>query len=286
MQSIGERLEEARKRKGISIREASEATKIRGEYLHKFESNQFDIKLPEIYVRGFIRTYANYLKIPADKIVSDYNGLGLGEARNARTLNREVYGRMDLSVSSAKPEKETKEPAPTAEPTEAIEPPAPRNPATFVPKSTGGGGNSISIDQGLLIKVAAAAVGLIVLLILIFAFMGRGSKSSSSSSSAVSSAPTAPAETWVHAQANETSLTLVALDRVQVNVLTDAGRVLYQGTLTRGERRAIPYTMKLQVNTDVPENLRINIGGQEFPLIDPKGPPGTYLKSAVIGAPK
>ena len=61
MQTIGERLEEARKRKGISIREAAEATKIRGDYLHKYESNQFDIKLPEIYVRGFLRTYANYL---------------------------------------------------------------------------------------------------------------------------------------------------------------------------------------------------------------------------------
>jgi cytoskeleton protein RodZ len=56
MQTIGERLEEARKRKGISIREAAEATKIRGDYLHKYENNQFDIKLPEIYVRGFLRT--------------------------------------------------------------------------------------------------------------------------------------------------------------------------------------------------------------------------------------
>jgi transcriptional regulator with XRE-family HTH domain len=283
MQSIGERLEEARKRKGISIREAAEATKIRGDYLHKFESNQFDIKLPEIYVRGFIRTYANYLKVPADKIVSDYNGLGLGEARNSRALNREVYGRMDLSVSSAKPEKETKEPAPAAEPTDAIEPAAPRNPATFVPKSTGG--NSISIDQGLLIKIGAAAVALVILIVLIFAFAGRSGKTPSPSSTA-SSAQTGPSETWVRAQPNESSLTLVALDRVQVTVQTDAGRILYQGVLTRGERRAIPYTMKLQVNTDVPENLRINIGGQEFPLIDPKGPPGTYLKSAVIGAPK
>jgi cytoskeletal protein RodZ len=110
MQSIGERLEEARKRKGISIREAAEATKIRGDYLHKFESNQFDIKLPEIYVRGFLRTYANYLKTPADKIVSDYNALGLGESSKAsRNLNREVYGRLDLSVSCTKEEKEKKE---------------------------------------------------------------------------------------------------------------------------------------------------------------------------------
>jgi len=58
MQTIGERLEEARKRKGISIREAAEATKIRSDYLHKFESNQFDLNLAEIYTRGFLRSYA------------------------------------------------------------------------------------------------------------------------------------------------------------------------------------------------------------------------------------
>ena len=101
MQTIGERLEEARKRKGISIREAAEATRIRGDYLHKFESNQFDITLPDIYVRGFLRTYAGYLKLPVDKISADYNALGLGQPK-PKGLNRELYGRMELSVANAK----------------------------------------------------------------------------------------------------------------------------------------------------------------------------------------
>ena len=35
MQTIGERLEEARKKRGLSLREAAEATKIRGDYLQK-----------------------------------------------------------------------------------------------------------------------------------------------------------------------------------------------------------------------------------------------------------
>ena len=64
MQTIGERLEEARKKKGISIREAAESTKIRGDFLQKFEGNHFDIGLTEIYTRGFLRNYANYLKLP------------------------------------------------------------------------------------------------------------------------------------------------------------------------------------------------------------------------------
>ena len=54
MQTIGERLEEARKRKGISVREAAETTKIRSDYLQKFEANSFDVNLPPLYIRGFV----------------------------------------------------------------------------------------------------------------------------------------------------------------------------------------------------------------------------------------
>ena len=101
----------------ISIREAAEATKIRGDYLHKFETNQFDIKLPEIYVRGFIRNYSNFLKLPGDKLVNDYLALGLGEGGRpgSRNLNREIYGKIEIghTNSSAKNSNQT-EPAPSA----------------------------------------------------------------------------------------------------------------------------------------------------------------------------
>src|SRR3954467_5497441 len=99
MQTIGDRLEEARKKKGISIREAAEATKIRGDYLQKFESNQFDIGLTEIYTRGFLRNYANYLKLPAERILNDYPPPARGDVP-PRQPSREIYGRMDISVST------------------------------------------------------------------------------------------------------------------------------------------------------------------------------------------
>ena len=77
MQTIGERLEEARKRKGISVREAAELTKIRSDYLQKFESNTFEIGLPPLYVRGFIRTYARFLELDPERITSDVDALWL-----------------------------------------------------------------------------------------------------------------------------------------------------------------------------------------------------------------
>jgi cytoskeleton protein RodZ len=113
MQTIGERLEDARKRKGISIREAAEATKIRGDYLQRFEGNQFDLGLAEIYVKGFLRSYSHFLGLPADRIINDFNGLGLSGNTRGRTPSREVYGRMDLSVATAA-EVAAQEPAATA----------------------------------------------------------------------------------------------------------------------------------------------------------------------------
>ena len=72
MQTIGEKIEETRKRKGISLSEAAEATKIRRDFLLNIESNEYDYDLPEIYKRGFIKNYAKYLKLNPEKVLSQY----------------------------------------------------------------------------------------------------------------------------------------------------------------------------------------------------------------------
>lgn len=76
MQTIGERLLEARQRRGVSIREAAEATKVRGDYLAAMESNQFDsIPLADVYRRGFLKIYARFLRLDSERVVGDFNAL-------------------------------------------------------------------------------------------------------------------------------------------------------------------------------------------------------------------
>lgn len=96
MTSIGDRLEEARKRQGISLREAAEATKIRVDFLSNFERNDFDFDLPDVYKRGFLKLYARYLKVDVDKIMTDYNAVALGNVRSQRRDRGEHFGRIDL----------------------------------------------------------------------------------------------------------------------------------------------------------------------------------------------
>jgi len=101
MQSIGERLEEARKRKGISLREASEATKIRSDFLANIEQGQFDFELPEIYKRGFVKNYANYLKLDPQSILADYDAYLADAPPSTKKNGSELFGSMELKPTQS-----------------------------------------------------------------------------------------------------------------------------------------------------------------------------------------
>ncbi len=69
---IGDLLREARRARGLTLEEASEATKIRARYLRALESEDWDAMPARAYARGFLRTYAAYLGLDADAIVESY----------------------------------------------------------------------------------------------------------------------------------------------------------------------------------------------------------------------
>jgi transcriptional regulator with XRE-family HTH domain len=230
MQTIGERLEEARKKRGVSIREAADATKIRGEYLQKFEGNQFDIGLTEIYTRGFLRGYANYLRIPSDRLLSDYTALRGGELR-PRQPSREVYGRMDLAISSADERGEPQSDAAAAEG-------AQRNQARFqrpgenLPKGP-------AIDPALVFKGGIILV--IVVGALLIAWIIKSLASGPASPTVRSAAPAAGEITEASSPAPATGVSIVALETVRIKVVRKSDNMeLFQGSLQGGESREFP----------------------------------------------
>ncbi len=70
---IGDTLREARERQNLSIKDIEKGTSIRALYIEAIEKGEFD-KLPgNAYTKGFIRNYANFLKLDADACVRQYN---------------------------------------------------------------------------------------------------------------------------------------------------------------------------------------------------------------------
>jgi cytoskeleton protein RodZ len=70
---IGNSLREARLRQGLDLPRIEEATKIRGKYLRALEEERFEVLPGETYVKGFLRTYADYLGLEGQLYLDEYN---------------------------------------------------------------------------------------------------------------------------------------------------------------------------------------------------------------------
>jgi len=70
---IGNSLREARLRGHIDFADAEHGTKIRGKYLRALEDERSELLPSHTYVKGFLRSYAEYLGLDGQLYVDEYN---------------------------------------------------------------------------------------------------------------------------------------------------------------------------------------------------------------------
>jgi cytoskeletal protein RodZ len=73
MGELGQRLREARERKGVSLAEVEVATRIRQRYLVALEEGDYEKLPPGVYVRGFLRSLSAYLNLDATELIALYS---------------------------------------------------------------------------------------------------------------------------------------------------------------------------------------------------------------------
>lgn len=83
MFEIGNSLREARLRQGLDLARVEDDTKIRAKYLQGLEDERFEILPSETYVKGFLRTYAEYLGLDGQLYVDEYNSRFAAAAEEA-----------------------------------------------------------------------------------------------------------------------------------------------------------------------------------------------------------
>lgn len=84
---IGKTLQDARIIKNLSLDTAAQETNIRRSYLVAIEQNDFASLQGEVFVKGVIRTYGNYLGLDGAQLVEDYKSTRAG-ADQVRTNNK------------------------------------------------------------------------------------------------------------------------------------------------------------------------------------------------------
>ena len=77
---IGETLRNAREAKRLTLKDVSKDTNIVVKYLEALENEEFDKFPSETYLLGFLRSYAEYLRLDADELIQAYKGYKIGES--------------------------------------------------------------------------------------------------------------------------------------------------------------------------------------------------------------
>jgi cytoskeletal protein RodZ len=72
MASVGRFLRERREERRMSIAEIARATRMPATSVERIEAHQFDELPGEVFVRGFLKSYAQAVGVPADDVLARY----------------------------------------------------------------------------------------------------------------------------------------------------------------------------------------------------------------------
>ena len=89
MTSVGRYLREQREAKGMSREEVSRSTRVPVSSVERIENDQFDELPGEVFVRGFLKSYARAVGVPQEEVLARY------------TASRRVAWVTPLPLSSA-----------------------------------------------------------------------------------------------------------------------------------------------------------------------------------------
>lgn len=72
MEPVGQYLRRHREKKQMSVEEISRSTRVPMDSVTRIEANQFDELPGEVFVRGFLKSYARAIGLPADEVLARY----------------------------------------------------------------------------------------------------------------------------------------------------------------------------------------------------------------------
>ncbi len=72
METVGQILRAERLKKSLTIKDIEHATSIRALYITSIEEDHYEVIPGEVYLKGFIRNYANYLGLNGNELVDLY----------------------------------------------------------------------------------------------------------------------------------------------------------------------------------------------------------------------
>lgn len=95
MEKFGGYLREERERKGYSIEQVEEETKIRKYYLEALENDSFEKLPPQVYSVGFVKRYAKFLNLEEQPLANEFKRIAYPEKSIEEKNNENIIKQED-----------------------------------------------------------------------------------------------------------------------------------------------------------------------------------------------
>jgi cytoskeletal protein RodZ len=275
---IGNTLREARIRRGLTLVDVENVTKIRSKYLEALEENDFEVLPGSTVVKAFLRSYAIVLKLDPELLLHEYHSLYESHRDEIGAPFRTEIAQQRRSATSAERKKKR------------------------VRRTQRG-------------YVGAALIAIAIIIVLVY-FSARGgdkgavvlgasnipttTSSMSTTTTAVDSSTTSgdsagsttsiSADTVTTAGQNVTMVLTVHQDTNATSVTdkpstcwmvvredSETGAELYAGTLSAGGQQTFDTAKQYWVRAGAPQNLSVSINGTPFTV---SGDAGVFLITA------
>lgn len=92
--TLGEKMKKARNDKRITLSEISRNTKIQMEYLENLESGDYKRLPADVYVRGFLKSFAEYVGINEEYLIKSFN--------KEKSIQKNIQGNEKNEISKVK----------------------------------------------------------------------------------------------------------------------------------------------------------------------------------------
>jgi hypothetical protein len=230
---IGASLREARLRQQLDLRDAEAATKIRTKYLKALEDEQFDLLPAQTYVRGFLRAYAEFLGLDGQLYVDEFN--------SRYVVDDDGHGRPALRERRTAPR-------------------LPRRRRT---------------DSNLVVWVLAGIALVTALIIAAWRFGGSDGDAERIPGLQKAQPAAAPATPPAAAVGRGRTRLLVRAVRgdswVEAHAGSQTGRLLYQGTLERGQQQLFR-GKRVWITIGIPGNVALSLNGRPVKVLERRKP--------------
>lgn len=99
---VGDKLRAEREKQNLTVKDIEKGTSIRALYIECIEKGDYEQLPGEVYTKGFIRNYANYLKLNATELVHEF----VAERHPEKAAAAPVAQAAKVKVAPAAPQKE------------------------------------------------------------------------------------------------------------------------------------------------------------------------------------